>query len=90
MDHREIAVRVPVMNEVQFLFAPEPCKPSKARSLYVVFLVEKNVRVERRCTCYDLNHEEINGQHEVCARPYQKHRDEEEGRIVAFVTAVRP
>src|SRR5713226_413982 len=24
MDHREIAVRVPVMNEVQFLFASEP------------------------------------------------------------------
>jgi hypothetical protein len=46
MDHREIAVRVPVMNEVQFLFASEPCKPLKPRSLYVVFLVEKDVRVE--------------------------------------------
>jgi hypothetical protein len=31
MDHREIAVRVPVMNEVQFLFASEPCKPLKPR-----------------------------------------------------------
>jgi hypothetical protein len=51
MDHREIAVRVPVMNEVQFLFASEPCKPLKPRSLYVVFLIEKDVRVERRCTC---------------------------------------
>src|SRR3984893_4722358 len=39
MDHREIAVRVPVMNEVQFLFASEPCKPLHPRSLYVVFLV---------------------------------------------------
>jgi hypothetical protein len=39
MDHREIAVRVPVMNEVQFLFASEPCKPLKPRSLYVVFEV---------------------------------------------------
>jgi hypothetical protein len=46
MDHREIAVRVPVMNEVQFLFPSEPCKPLKPRSLYVVFLVEKDVRVE--------------------------------------------
>ena len=27
MDHREIGVRVPVMNEVKFLFASEPCKP---------------------------------------------------------------
>src|SRR6266540_5592847 len=25
MDHREIAVRVPVMNEMQFLFPSEPC-----------------------------------------------------------------
>jgi len=90
MDHREIAVRVPVMNEVQFLFASEPCKPLKPRSLYVVFLVEKDVRVERRRTCNYLNHEEINGQYEVCTSSYQKHRNEEEGCIVAFVTAVRP
>jgi hypothetical protein len=51
MDHREIAVRVPVMNEVQFLFASEPCKPLHPRSLYVVFLVEKDVRVKRQRTC---------------------------------------
>lgn len=90
MDHREIAVRVPVMNEVQFLFASEPCKPPKPRSLYVVFLVEKDVRVERGRTCNYLNHEEINRQYEVCTSSYQKHRNEEEGCIVAFVTAVRP
>ena len=50
MDHREIAVRVPVMNEMQFLFPSEPCKSLKPRSLYVVFLIEKDVRVERRRT----------------------------------------
>ena len=86
---------MPVMNEVQFLFASEPCKPLKPRSLYVVFLVEKDVRVERRRTCTSvqdrryLNHEEINGQYEVCTSSHQKHRNEEEGRIVAFVTEVR-
>ena len=89
MDHREIAVCMSVMNKVQFLFASEPCKPLKPRSLYVVFLVKKNVRVERRRTCGYLNHEEINGQYDVCTRSYQKHRNEEEGRIVAFVTEVR-
>ena len=46
MDHREIAVRVPVMNEVQLLFPSEPRKPLKSRSLYMVFLVEKDMRVE--------------------------------------------
>ena len=90
MDHREIAVRVPVMNEVQFLFPSEPCKPLQPRSLYVVFLVEKDVRVERRRTCDYLNHEEIDWQYKICTRSYQKHRNEEEGRIVAFVTEVRP
>jgi len=62
MDHCEIAVRVPVMNEVQLLFPSEPRKPLKSRSLYVVFLVEKDVRVERRRTSNYLNHEEIEWQ----------------------------
>jgi len=47
----KIAVRVPVMNKVQFLLAPEPRKPLKARSFYVILPVEKDVRVERRRTC---------------------------------------
>src|SRR3984893_11435547 len=68
MDHREIAVRVPVMNEVQFLFASEPCKPLHPRSLYVVFLVEKDVRVKRQRTCDHLNREEIDWQYKVCTR----------------------
>ena len=34
MDDREIAVRMPVLNEVQFLFPSEPCKPLQPRSLY--------------------------------------------------------
>jgi hypothetical protein len=46
MDHRKIAVGMPVMNKVKFLFASEPSKPLKPRSLYVVFIVKKNVRVE--------------------------------------------
>jgi hypothetical protein len=62
MDHREIAVRVPMMNEVQLLFSSEPCKPLQSRSLYVVFLVEEDVRVERCRTCEYLNHEEIDWQ----------------------------
>jgi hypothetical protein len=66
IDHREIAVRMPVMNEVKFLLASEPCKPLKSRSLYVVLLVEKDVRVEGHRTCNYLNHEEIKWQYEIC------------------------
>ena len=90
MNHREVAVRVSVMNEVQLLFPSEPCKPLKPRSLYMIFLVEKNVRVKRRGTCDYLNHEEIYWQYDVCARSHQKHRNEEERRIVALVAEVRP
>ena len=90
MDHREIAVRVPVMNKMQFLFPSEPCKSLKPRSLYVVFLVEIDMRVERRRTRDYLSHEEIDWQYEICTRSYQKHRNEEEGCVVAFVTEVRP
>jgi hypothetical protein len=62
MDHCEIAVRVPMMNEVQLLFSSEPCKPLQPRSLYVVFLIKKDVRVERGGTCDYLNREEIDWQ----------------------------
>jgi hypothetical protein len=89
MDDCVIAVRVPVMNEVQFLSPFEPGKALHSRSLDVVFLVEKDVRGERRRTCRRLNHEDINGQYEVCTRPHQKNRNEEEGSIVAFVTEIR-
>jgi hypothetical protein len=90
MDHCEIAVRVAVMNEMQFPFPSEQCEPLKPRSLYVVLLIEKHVRVERRRTCSYLNHEEIDRQYQVCARSYQKHGNEEKGRIVALVAKVRP
>ena len=90
MDHREISVRMPVMDEVQFLFASEPRKPLKPRSLYVVFLIEKDVRIKRRRTCEHLNDEEIKRQYEICNCSYETHKNEEEGCIVAFVTEVRP
>jgi hypothetical protein len=90
MDHREIAVRVPMMHEVQLLSSPEPCKPLQPRFFDVVFLVEEDVHVER-CRTWDyLNHEEIDWQEEVCTGSHQKYRNEEKGRIVAFVAEVRP
>jgi hypothetical protein len=48
VNYSKITIRVTVMNKVQLLLAPEPREPFKPRSLYVIFLVEKDVRVERR------------------------------------------
>ena len=59
VNYPEITVRMTVMNEVQFLLASEPRKTLKARSLYVIFLVEKDVRVKRRRTCNYHHHKEI-------------------------------
>ena len=50
VNYTKIAIRVPVMNKMQLLLASEPRKPLKPRSLYVIFLVEKDVRVKRRRT----------------------------------------
>ena len=88
MDHRIITFPVPVVNKVQILFASEPCKSPKPRSLRVVFIVEKNMRVERRCTCDYEDREEIKRQYD-CTRSYQKNRNEEVGRNVAFAAEVR-
>ena len=46
VNYAKITIRVTVMNKVQFLPASEPRKPLKPRSLYVIFLVEKDVRVK--------------------------------------------
>ena len=46
VNYTKITIRVTVMNKVQFLMASEPRKPLKPRSLYVIFLVKKDVRVK--------------------------------------------
>lgn len=46
VDYREISIRVAVMYKVKLLLASEPRKPMKPRSVNVVFLIEKDVRVE--------------------------------------------
>ena len=56
VNYTKIAIRVTVMNKVQFLLASEPRKPLKPRPLYMIFLVEKNMRVKRRRAC-DYHHD---------------------------------
>ena len=56
VNYTKIAIRVTVMNKVQFLLASEPRKPVKPRSFYVILLVEKDMRVKRRRAC-DYRHQ---------------------------------
>ena len=51
VNYTKIAIRVTVMNKVQFLLPSEPRKPLKPRSFHVIFLVEKDMRVKRRRAC---------------------------------------
>ena len=46
IDYCEISVLFTVVDEVQFLLVPEPGKSLKARPLYMVFLIQKDVHVE--------------------------------------------
>ena len=59
VNYTKIAIRVTVKHEVQFLLASEPRKPLKPRSLYVIFLVEKDMRVKRRRACGCRDHKKI-------------------------------
>ena len=90
MNYTKIAIRVTVMNKVQFLLASEPRKPLKPRSLYVIFLVEKDMRVERRRACDCRDHKKIQRQWEINAPPDQKYWNKEIGCNIAFVAEVRP
>jgi hypothetical protein len=56
----------------------------------MVLSVEEDVRVKGNGACDCLNHEEIDRQYEVCARPDQKHRNEEERCVVALISDIRP
>ena len=89
MDDTEIAVRVKVVNEVEFLLASEPREPLQPRCFHVVFLIKQNMDVKGRCTRSRVNHEEIEGHYDVGTPSDQKHWNEEVGRVVAFVTEVR-
>jgi hypothetical protein len=62
VNYTKIAIRVTVMNKVQFLLASEPRKPLKPRSLYVIFFVEKDMRAERRRARDCRDHEKIQRQ----------------------------
>jgi hypothetical protein len=59
VNYTKIAIRVTVMNKVQFLLASEPRKPLKPRSLDVIFLIEKDVRIKRCCTRKYHHHKKI-------------------------------
>jgi hypothetical protein len=89
VNHSEVAVCVPVMDEMQFLFLSEPRKSLKPRPLYMIFFVEKDMRVERDCTCNHHHCKKCERQYEVGASAGEKHWDKEERRIVALVTKVR-
>ena len=54
----------------------------------MVFLIQKNMDVERCRTCNYLGYEKIDRQYEKGARSHQQHGNEEEWRIVSFITKV--
>jgi hypothetical protein len=88
VDHREIGVRVQMMDEVKLLFAPKPSEACEARSLGVVLLVKIYVRAKRRRTGSGNYEEEIERKNEKHPTCDQDCGDEKVGRVVSFVTTI--
>jgi hypothetical protein len=88
IDHREIAVRVQMVDEVKLLLAPEPREACEARSFDVVFLVEIDVRVERRRAGSDHYDEQIERKNKKHPAGNEDHRDEKIGGVVSFVATI--
>ena len=88
VDHREIAVRVQMVDKVKLLLASEPSEACEARSFGVVFLVKIYVRVERHRAGsghYEKQIERKNKKHPAGDEDYG---DEKVGRVVAFVATI--
>ena len=88
VDHREIAVRVQMVDEVKLLLAPEPSEACEARSFGMVLLVKIYVRAERRRAGsghYEEQIERKNEKHPTCDEDCG---DEKVGRVVSFVATM--
>jgi len=88
VDHCEIAVRVQMMDEVKLLLAPEPGEACEARSLDVVFLVQIDVRVERRRAGSDHYEEQVERKNKKHPAGNEDHRYEKVGGVVSFVAKI--
>ena len=88
VDHREIGVRVQMMDEVKLLFAPKPSETCEARSFGVVLLVKIYVGAKRRRAGgghYEEQIERKNKKHPTCDEDCG---DEKIGRVVSFVATI--
>ena len=89
VDHREIAVRVQMVDKVKLLLAPEPSEACEPRSFGMVLLVKIYVRDERRRAGgdhYDKQSERKNEKHCTCDEDC---RDQKVGSVVAVVATIR-
>ena len=90
MDHCEIAFCMVMMNEVEILFASEPCIPLKSRTIDVIGPVENHVCIKRRSACARVNQEQFNREQKVRRRADQQHRNKEEGGYIVTAVATPP
>ena len=89
VDHREIAVRVQMVDKVKLLLASEPSEACESRSFGMVLLVKKYVCAERRRAGsghYDKQIEWKNQIHPTCD---ENCGDQKVGSVVAVVATIR-
>ena len=88
VDHREIAVRVQVVDEVTLLLAPEPSETCEFRSCDMVFLVKIYVRGERHRAGGDRYEKQIQRKNKIYPTCDEDCGDEKVGCVVSFVATM--
>jgi hypothetical protein len=77
-----------MVDEMKLLLVPEPGEARELRCLHMVFLVEIDVRIERRCACGGRHQEKTEWEDTECNPCHQNGGDQEIWGIVAFVAAI--
>jgi hypothetical protein len=88
VDHREIAVRVRMVDKVKLLLASEPSEACEPRSFGMVLLVKKYVYTERHRAGSGHHEEQIEWKKQIHPTCEDDYGDEKVRRVVSVVATI--
>jgi hypothetical protein len=88
IDHREIAVPIAVVDEMELLLSPEPGKAAKPWSRNMILVVETIMPAEWQRHYRKLNHEQVQSQEQIAQSDNQGDWHKKEQRIIIPVIEI--
>jgi hypothetical protein len=88
IDHREIAVPMAVVNEMELLLSSKPGKAAKPWSRNMILVVDIIMPAEWQRHYRKLNHEQIQSQKQIAESDNQDDRNQKEQRIIIPVIEI--